>query len=313
MGNFVEGIFECIDQYEAEINGLRTSAAMAEAIRQGFFPGGQTPFGYRREPVELRLGVTRHRLVPDEAEALVVRALFQLYIAENGAKSVARALNQRGHRHRDRPWSKDLVLYVLQNPVVTGTLTWRRHAVGATAERLELHVEPIVDRAVFDLAQQMRASRHPSRAPGRASSPEHVLKGLLRCGKCGSSYQLETSGEKVENGRYVYCYYNCRRTLRSGKDCCPGFRIPTQHLDDAVLAELAETVCAPARVDALRQRLAGGTTAATSGEAIGKAWRQLIRGDTEVAHNYLRHLVDHIMVHENRVVLVPRAVHSEPA
>ena len=32
--------FECIDQYDSEVNGLRTAAAMREAVRQGFYPGG---------------------------------------------------------------------------------------------------------------------------------------------------------------------------------------------------------------------------------------------------------------------------------
>jgi DNA invertase Pin-like site-specific DNA recombinase len=31
MGQLIEGIFECIDQYESEVNGLRTSAALREA------------------------------------------------------------------------------------------------------------------------------------------------------------------------------------------------------------------------------------------------------------------------------------------
>jgi DNA invertase Pin-like site-specific DNA recombinase len=46
MGTLMEGFFECIDQYESELNRLRTSAAMREAIKQGFYPGGLTPYGY---------------------------------------------------------------------------------------------------------------------------------------------------------------------------------------------------------------------------------------------------------------------------
>jgi len=42
IGQLIEGIFECIDQYESEVNGMRTIAAMREAVRQGFFPGSTT-------------------------------------------------------------------------------------------------------------------------------------------------------------------------------------------------------------------------------------------------------------------------------
>jgi site-specific DNA recombinase len=33
MGKLMEGFFECIDPYESELNGLRTSAALTEAVR----------------------------------------------------------------------------------------------------------------------------------------------------------------------------------------------------------------------------------------------------------------------------------------
>jgi site-specific DNA recombinase len=46
IGNLIEGIFECIDQYESEVNGMRTSLAMMEAIRQSYFPSSWTPYGF---------------------------------------------------------------------------------------------------------------------------------------------------------------------------------------------------------------------------------------------------------------------------
>jgi site-specific DNA recombinase len=55
MGMLMEGFFECIDQYESEVNGLRTAAAMREAVRQGFYPGGLTPYGSARCPSKCTL------------------------------------------------------------------------------------------------------------------------------------------------------------------------------------------------------------------------------------------------------------------
>ena len=62
IGNLIEGIFECIDQYESEVNGMRTSFAMMEAIRQGYFPSSWTPYGFRRVKIEIRPGVARWTL-----------------------------------------------------------------------------------------------------------------------------------------------------------------------------------------------------------------------------------------------------------
>jgi DNA invertase Pin-like site-specific DNA recombinase len=74
---FRQMLGECIDQYESEVNGMRTSAAMREAVRQGNFPGARTPFGFTRKKVEIRPGVIRSLLVPDDREAAVVRPRSQ--------------------------------------------------------------------------------------------------------------------------------------------------------------------------------------------------------------------------------------------
>jgi DNA invertase Pin-like site-specific DNA recombinase len=80
IGRLIEGIFECIDQYESEVNGMRTIAAMREAVRQGFFPGSTPPYGFKANKVEVRPGLMRSVLVVDEHEATIVRELFQLYV-----------------------------------------------------------------------------------------------------------------------------------------------------------------------------------------------------------------------------------------
>jgi site-specific DNA recombinase len=309
VGKLVEGLFECIDQYESEINGARTSSALREALRQGFFPGSRAPFGYTTSPVEVGPGAMRRRLVPCEDEASVVRLLFRLYIANNGAKTVARILNQRGLRHRDAAWTKDLVLNVLDDKTVAGTYYWGRHVTREQIPRprsewLALAVEPIVDPNVHALARELRSAREPARSPGRAPSPAHALTGLLRCGRCGASCQLETSGKRVEGVMYKYAYYNCRSACRAGREVCAGHRIRTATLDAAVLAHVADVVCTPERVELISRRL----REAVAPDVVTSAWRALIEHDHTVTQGYLRQLVAKIVVYENRIVVEPKAL-----
>jgi site-specific DNA recombinase len=70
MGTLMEGFFECIDQYESEVNGLRTAAAMREAVRQGFYPGGLTPYGFCKRSIEGRRCAQCARLPYAEGEPL---------------------------------------------------------------------------------------------------------------------------------------------------------------------------------------------------------------------------------------------------
>ena len=46
MGNFMEGIFELIDQYESDINSFHTLRAMKENARQGYYNGSRPKFGF---------------------------------------------------------------------------------------------------------------------------------------------------------------------------------------------------------------------------------------------------------------------------
>lgn len=46
MGEFVEGIFELIDQYESDMNGFHTLRAMKQNARDGYFNGSRPKFGF---------------------------------------------------------------------------------------------------------------------------------------------------------------------------------------------------------------------------------------------------------------------------
>ena len=87
-----------------------------EAVRQGFYPGSRPPFGYRKVELELRPGVMRHALLPDESEAALVREVFHLSVT-HGALKVAESLNERGLAYREgKLWTKEIVLGVLEEP-----------------------------------------------------------------------------------------------------------------------------------------------------------------------------------------------------
>lgn len=245
QGRMAEQIFEAMDQYESDINGVRTSAAMAENATQGFFNGSKPPFGFSIEKVEARPGTFKNKLVPNPMEADAMREVFRLYVGGSGAKATARDLNQRGVRYRTGLWSSDLVLKVIQEEAAIGTYYWGRRDHGVAREKdawVPSKVAPIIERDLFDLAQQIREERDPERHPGRAPSSPLLLARLLRCGRCGSACALETSGKLGPDGEHTYRYYNCRAFTRVGKEACVGCRVPVAVLDEAVLQHLGEKV-----------------------------------------------------------------------
>lgn len=307
MGTLMEGFFECIDQYESELNGLRTSAAMREAIKQGFYPGGLTPYGFCKVPVEVRVGKKpRYKLEIEPREAEILCTMYRLYITGSGALKVAEALNRRGSRTRKgNLWDKGAVLQTLQQSAAGGVVRWgvrHRGKLQPPEKWLTLPVEPIVDAKTYALVRELCERRRPTELPGRASSKPRALTGLARCGLCGSSYQLETSGKSLDGSTYSYCYYNCRKTLRAGKKACPGFRVRVEDLDGQVLAAIADMACTPERASLLARRHKWPPTT----EVI-IAWRNFILRDHDIARTYALQLIDHVDVHRERIAITPKA------
>jgi hypothetical protein len=142
-------------------------------------------------------------------------------------------------------WSSDLVLKVVQEEAAVGTYYWGRRDHGVEREKSQWIPSPvtaIIDDELFALARRVREERDPERHPGRASSSPLLLTRLLRCGGCGASCALETSGKRNAEGEHTYRYYNCRTFTRVGKEGCVGCRIPVAQLDEAVVRHIGEKV-----------------------------------------------------------------------
>ena len=141
MGQFVEGIFELVDQYESDVNGMRTSAAMRKNAELGFHNGSKAPYGFIAEAIEVRPGQVKRKLVPNPEEAATHNEVVRQYVAKQGAKHVARDLNQRGYRYREgKLWSKDLVLKVVEETAAVGKYIWAKD----TGEPIEQKVDAII-------------------------------------------------------------------------------------------------------------------------------------------------------------------------
>jgi len=195
-------------------------------------------------------------------------------------------------------------MQTLAQTAASGVVQWGRHhrkARRPVDDSLTLAVEPIIDAKTYALAQDLRTRREPTRSPGRAAAKPHLLSGLVFCGRCGASYQLETSGKKIDGAVYRYCYYNCRAACRTGVEACVGFRIATNALDAMVLGAIANVVCTAERAELLVRR------DGWSIEAVLEAWRALITCDAEIGRTYALHLLDRIEVHGERIIVTPKA------
>ncbi len=215
LGVFAE--FERASIIERVVMGMGRKAA------QGRWVGGPQPLGYHRAP-------EGGRLVVDDAEAAVVRLVFDLYVNELlGSHEIAARLNEAGHRTKaGRPFSFKSVLTILKNRIYLGEVGWRGEYY--TAEH-----EAIVDPAIFGRAQALLTERGAEPAKRAAHSSDYLLTGLVLC-SCGT----HCVGTAATGRSRTYRYYTCQSRQRYGKGTCGAARLPADDLDAAVVARLVD-------------------------------------------------------------------------
>jgi site-specific DNA recombinase len=230
LGVFAE--FERATMVDRVIAGMERKAA------RGGWLGGPNPYGYRYNPATAMLE-------PDEAEAEIVRTIFDLYVTKRlGTKAVANWLNAHGHRTRaGRLWSLVTAFDVLRNPVHIGRIRFR-------GESYEGPHAALVDVATFEEAQRTLAARAGTAWKRRSNTSEYLLSGLVRCSRCGNRYL----GTVAHGRRGAYRYYTCFSRNRYGRHGCQADRLPAEALERAVLESIRGTY---ADTDLIERALAG--------------------------------------------------------
>ncbi len=200
-----------------------TRTKMEQMAANGYFCGGMPPFGYTKEVIDgAAAGKGKEppkRLIPEPAEAEVVREAFELFTASRSLSSVRDLLNSK----TTRKWNTDRAKYLLRNEVYLGILAfgdWRN----------EDAYEPIVDRELWDAVNEVLAS-HKTVRPARTTEYAFYLRGRLTCPHCGCIY----TPYPCKSGTVLY--YACINGMKK-RSICPVMRINVKALHYSILREI---------------------------------------------------------------------------
>lgn len=244
---------------------------------------GHRPFGYRWQRNE----EDKRIIVPNEAEAVIVRRVFAEYNAGRSQLAIARALMQdEVPTPRGGEWHQGTIRQLLAQPLYAG---WLR----SEDEMVEGIHEPIIARAEWEKAADLREAKARTFGRGRPTAGKHLFrKGFLRCGLCGGSMVPRTSPNRASPPSEVYECYLRRRDV----EACSMKPVKRGEIDGAVMAYFEqvgldveatrEQVCAAQdrKLDELRTLYAAASRdAATAGARLMRVRRDYADGDLSIA------------------------------
>ncbi len=233
---------------ESRKTSMRTKEAHSQMVEEGRFRGGVAPYGYKLVPSGV-LNKRKHevmKLVIDEAEARVVRLMFDLCVnAGFGRFKIANFLSSMGIKTRDgKNWHEATVGHILHNILYTGVL-----CSGETKSRIFPELQ-IITPDIFDMAQKLMEERakdcNALRTMPLNTRGQSLLSGNIFCGHCGGRLTLTTNGtarinadgERVGRKRIRYVCYNKTRKRSE----CTGQTGYTMHILDKMVTDVLHMI-----------------------------------------------------------------------
>ena len=167
------------------------------------------------------------QLTVNDDKAEVVRLIFYKYVCEGkGSHTIARELDGEGIKppKTNGKWSGEEVLHILKNEKYAGDLIQKKYITTDYLTHKKVvndggkiyirdHHAPIVDRAMWEKAREIRENR----AASATTTRPHGRSVKIVCGCCGSGFTPHKSPRKSGE---TYKLHMCRTRSRQGKAGC---------------------------------------------------------------------------------------------
>ncbi|OBQ92497.1 recombinase family protein [Mesorhizobium sp. AA23] len=228
MGRLTLNVLLSFAQFEREVTAERIRDKIAASKKKGMWMGGVVPIGYR---------VEHRKLLIDEAEAKIVRHLFERYLVLKSVRDLADEAARDGlvTRTRERkdgavavtkPFGRGNLYHLLSNPIYIGKIKHKDQVHDGEHES-------VIAGPVFDQARALLASQAPRRRSKSNVNQQHLLTGLL----------FDEHGEKLRSVHASkrgirYRYYVSKQFVDQRRGSSDGWRLPADAVESGVEHQL---------------------------------------------------------------------------
>ena len=276
LDKLVLGILSEISSYDNYLRAERARLGKLNRLRQGYWIGGNAPYGYKIEG---------KKLVVNKTEAKWVQFIFEQYHEGKSTQRIRKDLIENGVKPRGGRdiWSLGSLEALMKNTHYYGSY---RVTDSKYQETVEIQCEPIISAS---LRQKFDAARDRRRIVRVGESNLHhfyLLRGTLICDHCGS-----VLGGRIYPKQYRAVYYCPRRErlrddpyCKGMKKCAKGPYLRIQQTDDGIWTAVVQVMSDSHRykeeIKRLTLREKGSTT--SRADEIKKISGQVRRLDKEI-------------------------------
>ena len=227
MGRLTLNILLSFAQFEREVIGERIRDKVAASRKRGIWMGGTVPMGY---------DVKDRKLVVNEAEAAIVRMVFERFVAYGSATVLAKAVYAEGLRSkRGRPIDKGVIYKLLANRVYLGKAVHK--GIAYEGEHKAIITQELWDKAHAVMKDNPREGDSKLRISANA-----LLKGLIYT-DTGSAMTMTYTKKSGRQYRY-YISMDLIKNRPIAEGAGPQ-RLPAGMVEGAVVGEIRRMVRTP--------------------------------------------------------------------
>ena len=227
MGRLTLNILLSFAQFEREVIGERIRDKVAASRKRGIWMGGFVPLGY---------DVRDRKLVVNDAEADLVRAVFTGFVETRSGTVLLRRLRQAGATtKRGKPFTKTDIYRVLNNRVYLGEAVHKGTAYPGEHAAIISAAQWDAAHEVLQVSPRVRRNQTVSHTPA-------LLRGLI-FGSDGRA--MSPTHARGKRGQ-IYKYYVSQSVLKGSAADGPEIaRVPAAEIETAVVTQVRALVRQP--------------------------------------------------------------------